>query len=111
MKLDFKLDSEARLKEVAALSTFRSPSRLRPVARFHRRGPNFDGVDSGRQENNGISNGKTSMEWIPVDRRTVDSGPQENDGEDDPILKVLVFFSQRKEKKRRAVSSLHDIRG
>jgi hypothetical protein len=51
------------------------------------------------------------MEWIPVDRRTVDSGPQENDGEDDPILKVLVFFSQRKEKKRRAVSSLHDIRG
>ena len=57
MKLDFKLDSEARLKEVAALSTFRSPSpspsRLRSVERFQRRGPNFDGVDSGRQENDG----------------------------------------------------------
>jgi hypothetical protein len=55
VKLDFKLDSEARLKEVAALSTFRSPSpsRLRSVERFQRRGPNFDGVDSCRQENDG----------------------------------------------------------
>ena len=44
----------------------------------------------------------TSMETIPVDRRRM---------EKTKFLKVLVFFSQLKEKKRRAISSLHNVRG
>ena len=45
----------------------------------------------------------TSIESIPVDRRTMEKTIE--------FLKVLVFFSQLKEKKRRAVSSLHNVRG
>ena len=44
----------------------------------------------------------TSMETIPVYRRRM---------EKTKFLKVLVFFSQLKEKKRRAISSLHNVRG
>ena len=45
----------------------------------------------------------TSMESILVDRRMMEKTTE--------FLKVLVFFSQLKEKKRRAVSSLHNVRG
>ncbi|KAK2658307.1 hypothetical protein Ddye_004840 [Dipteronia dyeriana] len=42
----------------------------------------------------------TSMEWIPVHRRTMEKMTQ--------CLKVMVFFSQLKEKNRRVVWSLHN---